>query len=80
VIEGAGQAGTNEAEFVAILGQRSYPHINSVSDEYAKKYTYSLEDVVKSEFTGDIQKGLLDTRNTLIAFNNFIPFWILVIL
>lgn len=62
MFKGAGQAGTDEAVFVEILGQRSYAHINSVSDEYVNRYNSTLEEDVQSEFIGNIQNALLDTR------------------
>ena len=69
MFKGVGQAGTNEAEFVTILGQRSYPHINSVSEEYANIYNSTLEEDVQLEFIGDIRKALLDTRMNDFFFN-----------
>ncbi|KAA0202160.1 hypothetical protein HAZT_HAZT002192 [Hyalella azteca] len=63
----AGKVGTDEAEFNRILSYYSYPLLRAVFDEYKKIKAFcsvtsqgkSLIDAIKSEFSGDIQNGLI---------------------
>jgi len=45
--------------FNQILCQRSFAHLRAVFDEYAKISKKTVEDAIKSEFSGDIKEGLL---------------------
>jgi len=45
--------------FNQILCQRSFAHLRAVFDEYAKISKKTVEEAVKSEFSGDIKDGLL---------------------
>ena len=45
--------------FNQILCQRSFAHLRAVFDEYGKISKKSVEDAIKSEFSGDIKSGLL---------------------
>ncbi len=45
--------------FNMILCQRSFAHLRAVFDEYQKLSKKSMEDVIKSEFSGDIKDGFL---------------------
>ncbi|XP_018019737.1 annexin-B12-like [Hyalella azteca] len=56
---GEGKVGTDEAEFNRILSYYSYPLLRAVFDEYKKIKGKSLIDAIKSEFSGDIQNGLI---------------------
>jgi len=57
---GAAIEGSNPVVFVDIFTARSWDHLNAVCKEYIIKYARTLEHVIKSEFTGDIQLLLLD--------------------
>jgi len=57
---GQGMSGTNEAVFVNIFAARSYNHLNSVYSLYASSYGSTIESVIKSEFSLDIEDQLLD--------------------
>jgi len=45
--------------FNQILCQRSFAHLRAVFDEYGKISKKTVEDAIKSEFSGDIKDGLL---------------------
>ena len=45
--------------FNQILCQRSFAHLRAVFEEYGKISKKSVEDAIKSEFSGDIKSGLL---------------------
>lgn len=57
----AGEAkfGTDESKFIDILSNRSIPHLHGVFDEYRKINPKGIEAAIKSETSGDFQKGLL---------------------
>jgi len=48
------------------LCTRSYPHLNQVFLEYHRLTGKNFEDVIKSEFSGDIESGLLAIGKNLI--------------
>ncbi|KAF2352134.1 Annexin repeat [Trinorchestia longiramus] len=56
---GEGKVGTDEAEFNRILSTYSYPLLRAVFQEYHKIKGKTLVDAIKSEFSGDIQNGLI---------------------
>lgn len=56
---GEEQWGTDEAKFIMILGNRSYPHLRKVFDEYEKAYETTIEDSIKSELSGDFERLML---------------------
>ena len=70
--------------FNQVLCQRSFAHLRAVFDEYGKISKKTVEDAIKSEFSGDIKDGLLTvgTKQTLIfQFNStFLYFTIFVML
>jgi len=45
--------------FNQILCQRSFAHLRAVFDEYGNISKKTIEDAIKSEFSGDIKDGLL---------------------
>ena len=47
------------SRFNAILCQRSFPHLRAVFEEYKSFSKKDIDDVIKSEFSGDIKNGLL---------------------
>ena len=51
--------GTDESQFNAILASQSYEQLRVVFAEYHKFSKRSVETVIKSEFSGDIERGLL---------------------
>jgi len=53
---GEGKLGTDENTFIAIFTGRSYKHLRAVGDEYAKKYSHSLNTAIKKEFSGDLER------------------------
>lgn len=56
---GEGKMGTDESVFISIFASRSENHLKAVFEAYAKRYNKSMEKVVKSEFSGDLEDGLL---------------------
>lgn len=42
-----------------ILCQRSFPHLRAVFEEYKSLSGKDMEDVIKSEFSGDIKNGFI---------------------
>ncbi|XP_033124492.1 annexin A5-like isoform X2 [Anneissia japonica] len=60
--------GTDESRFNAIFASRSVPQLRLVFDEYAKLSKYSMEDTIKREMSGDLERGMLTivscVRNT----------------
>ncbi|XP_065265049.1 annexin A6 isoform X1 [Emys orbicularis] len=51
--------GTDEAQFIYILGNRSKQHLRLVFDEYLKISGKPIEDSIRGELSGDIEKLLL---------------------
>lgn len=51
--------GTEESRFNVVLASRSFAHLNHVCIAYDKLSKKNLEDAIKSEFSGDIEDGLL---------------------
>ncbi|XP_049783066.1 annexin B9-like [Schistocerca cancellata] len=56
---GEKQWGTEESVFNAILVSRSENHLRQVFVEYEKLTGHTLEEAIKSEFSGSIKKGLI---------------------
>ncbi|CAF2904300.1 unnamed protein product [Rotaria sp. Silwood2] len=56
---GAAKFGTDESRFNALFCDRSDPQLRAVFNEYAKLTNKSIEESVKSETSGDLQKGLV---------------------
>lgn len=57
----AGEAkwGTEESEFNAILVTRSYQQLRQTFAEYERLAAKDIEEAIKKEFSGNVQKGLL---------------------
>ena len=51
--------GTDESEFVSILGRRSNAHIRVLMEEYENLSGGSLKSAIKSEFSGMTKTALL---------------------
>ena len=56
--------------FNQILCQRSFAHLRAVFEEYGKISKKTVEDAIKSEFSGDIKDGLLTVgmKHTFLSF------------
>lgn len=56
-----GQArwGTEESVFIRILASKSYEHLAAVSKAYSAKHGKSFATIIKSEFSGTLQKVLI---------------------
>ncbi len=51
--------GTDESVFNSIIALQSYEQLKLVFDEYAALTSHTIEQAINSEFSGDIQTGLL---------------------
>ncbi|ORX91638.1 Annexin [Basidiobolus meristosporus CBS 931.73] len=51
--------GTDEGAFISIICTRSDAHLVQVFSQYQIKYGKPIQKVIKSEFSGDIERGLL---------------------
>ncbi|XP_069510119.1 annexin A6 isoform X2 [Ambystoma mexicanum] len=56
---GEQQWGTDEAQFIYILGNRSRQHLQLVFDEYKNLAGKDIEESIKNELSGDFQKLML---------------------
>jgi Annexin len=56
---GEKQLGTDESKFNQILCSQSYEQLRLVFEEYAKIAKKSIEASIKSEMSGDLEKGML---------------------
>jgi len=56
---GAARLGTDESRFNQILASQSFAQLRLVFEEYHKKTGKSIEQAIKSEMSGDLEKGML---------------------
>ncbi|KAH0817199.1 hypothetical protein GEV33_005592 [Tenebrio molitor] len=57
--------GTDESVFNVILCQRNYAQLELVFQEYKRISGHDLEEGIKSEFSGNIQEGLLSVVHSI---------------
>ncbi|KAM4039105.1 annexin A6 [Anomaloglossus baeobatrachus] len=69
----AGEAkwGTDEAQFIYILGSRSRMHLQLVFDEYERIAGKKLEESIKGELSGDFEKLMLAVVKCVRSIRNY---------
>lgn len=73
IFTGELQFGTDESTFNMILCSRSYLQLQQVFLEYHRLTGRDFEDVIKSEFSGDIENGLRAIgKNSILVFVLFL--------
>lgn len=61
---GARSLGTDEVTFNRIFASESFPHLRVVFDEYRKRAGHDIEQAIKSEMTGFVEKAFLAVVHT----------------
>uniref|UniRef100_A0A0N4ZY31 Annexin n=1 Tax=Parastrongyloides trichosuri TaxID=131310 RepID=A0A0N4ZY31_PARTI len=56
---GEGRLGTDESTFLSILCSQNFAQLNLVFNEYHKMKGRTIEDAIRSEFSGDIKDALI---------------------
>ncbi|KAJ3037379.1 hypothetical protein HDV00_001745 [Rhizophlyctis rosea] len=69
---GIGKVGTDESVFISILVTRPVPHLRQVFEAYYDKHNEEIEESIKKEFSGDVEKALL----SLVASIRSRSWWI----
>lgn len=59
IAAGESKWGTEESQFNAILVTRSYQQLRQTFSEYERLAGKDIEESIKKEFSGNVQKGLL---------------------
>lgn len=57
IIKGENRCGTDEATFNMILCSRSFCQLKQIFSEYKRLTGKDFDNVIKSEFSGDIKNG-----------------------
>uniref|UniRef100_A0A8C1NVN0 Annexin n=2 Tax=Cyprinus carpio TaxID=7962 RepID=A0A8C1NVN0_CYPCA len=60
--------GTDEGQFITILGNRSNAHLRKVFEEYRKLSGYEIEESIQRETSGTLQEVLLAVELTCFNF------------
>jgi len=68
---GEGRIGTNEDVFIDIFANRSWKHLRQVSEQYGATQKHSLDTAIKKEFSGDLEKALLWTLESVLNRHAF---------
>ncbi|XP_059480511.1 annexin B9-like isoform X2 [Neocloeon triangulifer] len=68
---GQNTIGTDESTFNAILASRSLPHLREVFKQYHQTHGVPFEKVIKDEFTGSIETGLLAIVKCMTDCSNY---------
>ena len=55
---GAARLGTDESTFNSILVSQSFEQLKAVFSEYQRLYKKDMEKVIKSEMSGDLERGM----------------------
>jgi len=63
---GEKKIGTDEKTFINIICGRPTNHLRNVFDLYNKQYHKDIITVIKSEFSGDLERGLVATARSVI--------------
>lgn len=67
--------GTDESTFNMILCSRSYAQLQQIFLEYHRLTGRDFEDVIKNEFSGDIENGLRAIGIPFKVLTDFIIFY-----
>lgn len=68
---GEGKIGTNEDVFIEIFATRSWKHLRQVAEHYGANHKNSLETAIKKEFSGDLERALLWTLESVVNRHAF---------
>ncbi|KAM4748415.1 annexin A6 [Rhinophrynus dorsalis] len=63
--------GTDEAQFIYILGSRSNQHLQLVFEEYQKLAGKPIEDSIKGELSGDFEKLMLSVVKCIRSLKDY---------
>lgn len=69
---GEGRLGTDESAFISVLCGRPEAHLRQVFAQYQQRYGHTMERVIKSEFSGDLKKALINLVKSITNRNEFI--------
>ena len=62
--------GTDESKFNQILVSRSYPQLRATFEEYKNLSKKDMEEVLKSEMSGDLLRGMLTVGKLIDPFQS----------
>lgn len=63
---GEQRLGTDESKFISILASQNFNQLRVVFDEYFKISKKTIQDSIKSEFSGDIKTALIAIVKNII--------------
>jgi annexin A7/11 len=67
---GEGQWGTDEEVFVVLLAHESLGQLRLIFEAYQKLTEKTLEDAIRSEFSGKLQTAILTIRKPIFFYNH----------